>query len=313
MRRFSAAAALATLFAAPAWAQNFDNVVIKTEDLGAGLYMLVGAGGNIGLSVGADGVFMIDDQFAPLTPRIEAEVKRLTAADPAAAKSAWTKVGPVRFIINTHYHGDHTGGNEAWGGKRATLVAHDNVRARMVDPPASTFSGEKPKPSPAGGWPTLTFSDGVTFHLNGEIARVVHVPNAHTDGDALVHFEGPDVLHMGDVFFNGSFPYIDINAGGTIDGYIAAQKAALKLAGDKTKIIPGHGPLATKAELAATTAKLEGWRATIAGLVDLGVSWEDAVAAKPLDSDDAKWGQGFMKTDKFVEIVFKDLQARKEK
>jgi glyoxylase-like metal-dependent hydrolase (beta-lactamase superfamily II) len=213
-----------------------DNIDFKSTELTPGLHMIEGvggfAGGNMALSVGEDGVILIDDSLPPLSDKLIAAIAKITDQK-------------VDFVINTHVHGDHTGGNEAFGKAGATIVAHDNIRKRMLE--------GKPKDA----LPVLTFAHGLTFHLNGEEARVIHLAKAHTDGDAIIHFPGADVIHTGDICFNGMFPFIDLNSGGSVDGYIAGQEKIITMAGENTKIIPGHGPLATRADLEKNLAVLK--------------------------------------------------------
>ncbi|MBW8860923.1 MAG: MBL fold metallo-hydrolase, partial [Acidobacteria bacterium] len=248
MRRL---ALLVSFFALPAVAQqDFSKVDIRTEKLSDTVYMLTGAGGNLGLSVGEDSVFLVDDQFAPLTPKIEAAIAKITPK-------------PVKFVLNTHWHFDHTGGNENLGKAGALIVAHENVRKRMSVENFIEFLGMKTQPDPRGALPVVTFTSDVTFHLNGDEIYVAHVPKAHTDGDAIVHFRKSGVIHMGDTFFNKLYPFIDTSSGGTVEGVIAAADGALKVSNERTKIIPGHGPLATRAELQAYRDML----ATIAGRI----------------------------------------------
>ncbi|MEA3047327.1 MAG: cyclase [Sphingomonadales bacterium] len=229
-------ATLLLALAAPAAAQPaaMDQVRIRVERVAPGVAVLFGRGGNIGLSYGADGNIIVDDQYAPLTARILTAIREI---DP----------DPARFVINTHWHGDHTGGNENVGRTGAVIVAHDNVRRRMSV--EQLVRGDIVAPSPAGALPVVTFGEGVTFHLNGDDLRVVHVANAHTDGDALVHWTRANVLHMGDVFWNGMLPFIDLDSGGSIDGMIAGVVAALGIADERTIIIPGHGPIGRRADL----------------------------------------------------------------
>ncbi|MCP4249053.1 MAG: MBL fold metallo-hydrolase, partial [bacterium] len=211
---------------APAGAQDLEDVEIETTKVAENLYMLVGAGGNIGLSVGPDGAFLIDDQFAPLTEKITAAIKAVTEA-------------PIRFVVNTHWHFDHTGGNENLGKAGAVIVAHENVRRRMSTEQFIAAFDRRVPASPPGALPVITFADAVTFHLNGDELHVFHVAPAHTDGDSIVHFRKANVLHLGDTFFDGMYPFIDVSAGGSIAGMIEAVDRALKLCDDKTKIIPG--------------------------------------------------------------------------
>lgn len=299
MSRFAliAGSAVAAALAAPALAQSpFDDVAIETSDLGDGLYMLEGRGGNIGLSVGEDGVFMIDDQFAPLTDRIEAAIAEVAGA------------GDVRFIVNTHYHADHTGGNETLAGRGATVFAHENVRARLMEPQISTLSGETGEAAAPGAWPTVTFADAVTFHMNGETVRVIHAPHAHTDGDVIVHFVEADLFHMGDIFWNGLFPYIDLNAGGSIDGYIRTLDAVLEMSGEDTRFIAGHGALGDREDVAALRDMLGVARQRISEHVEAGDTLEATIEAAPL-ADYAAWGGFFIDEPTFVRLVYDDVIA----
>lgn len=274
--------------------QNFDKVEIKTQKLTDSVYMLIGAGGNMGLSVGPDGVFLIDDQFAPLTPKIEAAIKALTPK-------------PVTFVINTHWHSDHTGGNVNLGKAGALIVAQDNVRKRLSSDQFIELLGAKEKPMAKEGLPVITFSQSVNFHLNGDDIAVFHVPNAHTDGDAIIHFRKANIVHMGDVFFNGFYPFIDFSSGGTPDGFIAAVERVLAITDAQTKIIPGHGPLAGKAELVIYRDMLVGTIGKIKALVKQGKTIEEIVAAKPTADFDERWGKGFIAPARYIEMVMKGL------
>jgi glyoxylase-like metal-dependent hydrolase (beta-lactamase superfamily II) len=286
---------LLVLAAAPALAQqDFSKVEIQSLKVAEGIYMLTGAGGNIGLSVGTSGAYVIDDQYAPLSVKILAAIRDVTPH-------------PVRFVVNTHWHGDHTGGNESMGKAGALLVAHENVRRRMSTEQFMAAFGRKAPPSPEGALPVVTFTDAVTFHWNGEEIRVYHVPPAHTDGDAIVHFVKADVVHMGDVFFNGGYPFIDTSSGGRVDGVIGAAERVLAGIGEKTRVIPGHGPLGTKADLQAYRDVLKTLRDRIAKLKAEGKTRDQVVAAKPTADHDAKWGTGFMKGDVFTGLVFDSL------
>jgi cyclase len=281
--------------AMPAWAQqDFSKVEIKAEQLSDTVYMLTGAGGNIGLSIGEEAVFMVDDQFAPLTPKIQEAIGKLTPK-------------PVKFLVNTHWHFDHTGGNENFGKAGALIVAHENVRKRMSTDGFIEFLGMKFKAEPRVALPTITFTRDTVFNVNGDELHVMHVPNAHTDGDSIVHFRKSNVIHMGDTFFNKLYPFIDSSSGGSVAGVIANADRVLKMARDDTKIIPGHGPLASKADLKAFRDMLATARDRVSAQVKAGKTLEQTTAAKPLAELDAKWGQGFLKADAFVSILYKDL------
>ncbi|HTU12370.1 MAG TPA: MBL fold metallo-hydrolase [Allosphingosinicella sp.] len=235
-------AALIFCLATPALAQQPPaQPELRVERIAPGVAVLFGRGGNIGLSFGTDGNVLIDDQYAPATERVLAAVRTL---DP----------DPIRFVINTHWHGDHTGGNENLGRGGTVIVAHDNVRRRMSM--EQLVRGERVPPSPSGALPVITFSETTTFHLNGDELLVTHVHDAHTDGDSLVYWRRANVLHMGDTYFNGLLPFIDLDSGGSIDGAIRAVETALGLTNEQTRIIPGHGPIATRADLAAYLAML---------------------------------------------------------
>jgi cyclase len=290
------APALALALAAPIQAQqqDFSKVEVKAEKIAEGVYMLTGQGGNIGLSVVTSGIPVIDDQYAPLSDKILAMIKALTP-------------DPVRFVINTHWHGDHTGGNENLAKTGAFLVAHENVRKRMGSEQFISLFNQKVPASPEAALPVVTFAEGVTFHWNGDEVRAYHVAPAHTDGDTVVQLVKADVVHMGDCFFNGMYPFIDTSSGGKVDGVVAAADRVLAGVSDKTRIIPGHGPVASKADLQAYRDTLKAIRDRVAKLRAEGKTKEAAVAAKPSAEFDAKWGQGFVKPDVFVGIVYDSL------
>ena len=294
--RLYAAAAFLALAAPAAAQQDMSNVEIKVEKIAPGVAVLFGAGGNIGLSYGEDGNIIVDDQFAPLTEKIAAAVATLDR-------------DPVRFVINTHWHFDHTGGNENFGRRGAVILAHDNVRARMSTDQFLAALNQKVPASPKGALPVVTFAEGVTLHLNGDTLHVVHVANAHTDGDALVHWQKANVLHMGDTFFHRqSFPFVDLSSGGSIDGLVAAADKALALTNPQTRIIPGHGPVASRAELAAYRAMLVDIRTKVAAGIRAKRTLAQIQAAKPA----ARYGMpdGFIKPDQFVEAVYNSLTKK---
>ena len=271
--------------------RGFENVEIETVRVAPGVYMLIGAGGNIGLSVGEDGVFMIDDQFAPLTDRILAAVRKVTDQ-------------PVRFVVNTHWHGDHTGGNENLGKAGAILVAHENVRRRLsTDQFMKEFNRSVPA-RPEEALPVVTFTDALTFHWNGDALHVFHVEDAHTDGDAIIHFRRANVVHMGDTYFSGMYPFIDVSADGSIDGVIEAADRVLAFANERTRIIPGHGPLSGVSELRDYRDMLATVRDRIRPMVAAGKSRREVVESKPTRDFDEAWGGGFMKPDRWVGIVY---------
>ncbi len=271
--------------------RDFSKVTIKTVPVAAGIHMLVGAGGNIGVSSGVDGIFMVDDQFAPLTDKILAAVKKISDK-------------PVRFLLNTHWHFDHTGGNENMGKAGVTVIAHDNVRKTMSVPQMLKAFNMNVPASPKAALPVITFNDTATFHLNGETIHIRHLPPAHTDGDSFVHFKNADVIHAGDTYFNGLYPFIDVDHGGSIDGMIRAAGTILDVAGPSTKIIPGHGPLSDKAQLAAYREMLITVRDRLRLAVMNNRTLDQVIADKPTKDLDAKWGKGFLKPSAFVKIVY---------
>lgn len=277
----------------PAFAQqqDFSKVEIKTIKLGDTLYMLMGEGGNIGVSAGADGVYLIDDQYAPLSEKIMAAVKAISDK-------------PINYVVNTHWHGDHTGGNENFGKAGATIIAHEAVRARMEKGGELAAFKIVVPPAAAGALPVITFSDKAALHLNGETSHLIHVDPAHTDGDTIIHWPAANIIHTGDTFVNGFFPFVDISSGGRLDGIIKSADMVLALADDKTKIIPGHGPLATKADLARFRAMLATVRERVTAAKAAGKTAEEWAASKPLADLDAEWGKGFLPLDKFTQIVF---------
>ena len=277
--------------------RDFSDVEIKPTEVAAGVYMLEGAGGNIGLSTGEDGAFVIDDQFAPLSEKIMAAIASVTDS-------------PVEFLVNTHWHFDHTGGNENFGKSGAHIVAHDNVRKRLKEGMKAGDGLPEIAPAQAVALPVITFSKTISFHWNGQHIKVWHPENAHTDGDAIITFKDANVVHMGDVFFNGGYPFIDLRSGGDLDGYIATHEAVLTKIDDETKIIPGHGPLADKADLQRTVNMLKDVRNRIQALIDDGKTADEAVAADPLADLNGDWGQGFINGERMVRTAYASLSAK---
>jgi len=273
---------------------DFSKVEITTIPLGEGLAMLMGQGGNIAVSTGSDGPVIVDDQFAPLVPKIIASVNKLQA-------------GPVRFVINTHHHFDHTGGNEPFGKAGALIFAHDNVRVRMSTEQFSKLMDRSTPAAPAAALPVVTFADGVTLHWNGETIRVEHVAPAHTDGDSHVWFEKVNAVHMGDTFMNGFYPFVDIESGGTLVGLISSAEKVLAKANEQTKIIPGHGPLATRADLQTFHDMLVDVKGRIEKGIASGVTMEAFINSKPLADLEAEWGDGFLKTEQVITLMWMSL------
>ena len=288
LRTLSLIAAAASAFSA-AHAQNgLASVEIRSEQVADNIWMLRGAGGNLGLHAGEDAVFLIDDQFAPLTDKILAEIERLTGKG-------------VDFVLNTHYHGDHTGGNENLGEAGALIFGHENVRTRVIE------NNEAPANAPV-----VTFSDRQTFHINGENVRIFHVHHAHTDGDSFVYFENANVLHGGDLLFEvaiGSFPFIDLRGGGSVSGAIEAVNSMLKFTDEDTVVLPGHGDVMDRDDLIAYRLMLTTIRDNVQALIDEGKTKEEIVAAKPAEAYRTGRVGGFISEDVFVATVYDSLTA----
>ncbi|RRQ48075.1 MBL fold metallo-hydrolase [Maribacter algicola] len=264
--------------------RDFSDVEITSEKLTENVYVLFGAGGNIGLAIGQDAAYLIDDQFGPLTEKIVAHVQTITDK-------------PINFVLNTHMHGDHTGGNENLANAGAIIIAHENVRERMA-------RAEEPQPKEA--WPVVTFNDKMTLYLkNGKSVHAMHVNPAHTDGDTYYYFPNDNVIHMGDNFFSGRYPYIDLGSGGDIDGLISNTKMALELIDDETKIIPGHGAVSSKSDLKEYTEILITLRERIKEARDSGKSLEEVQKMGISKEWDESHGQGFINADRIVEFIYK--------
>ncbi len=268
---------------------DWDEIEIKTTDIGDGIYTLAGMGGTIGVSVGEDGVFLIDDQFQPLADKILAAIADITDK-------------PIRFVVNTHWHGDHRGSNAEMAAAGGLLVAHDNVRVRMA--------AEGPQQAAPEALPVVTFSDSVTFHFNGHEIAVLHPIDAHTDGDAVVHFVEIDVIHAGDILFNGIYPFIDLDSGGTIEGFLHAMEVIESMAGPDTRIIAGHGDAsATDDDMRKNIAMLKTTRDRVQALIDEGKTLDEVKAANPLSDYNDEWSWPFINGDTFTEILYRGLSA----
>lgn len=301
-RRLAPAALLLSFAALPAAAQevDWDAVEITSEELGGGVHVLFGRGGNIGVSVGEDGVLLVDDQYAPLTEKIVAAVRSISEQ-------------PIRFVVNTHWHGDHTGGNENLGKAGSLIVAHRNVRRRMNPADFADLVGRSNQAAPEA-LPVVTFEQDVTLHWNGLAIEARHRPRAHTDGDSTIFFRGANVVHMGDLFFNGAFPFIDVDSGGGIDGMIAAAEAVAASTDGATKIIPGHGPVTDRATLVRYAEALRAARERIQERVEAGQSEDEAAgdyaAIVTGIGNDIGWSPdaaGFVNAERFVRLVHRSL------
>lgn len=292
-----AALSIGLVATAPALAQrDFSDVEITTTEVADGVYMLTGAGGNIGVSAGPDGIILVDDQYAPLTEKILAALAKIPG-------------GPVRFALNTHWHGDHVGGNEQLGKAGTVIVAHDNVRLRLsTDQRTEAYDADVPA-SPKDALPVVTFNEAVTFHFNGEEIHAFHVAPAHTDGDSVVHFRNANVVHAGDVYWT-MYPFVDSSSGGSMDGMIDAIDRILELVDADTKIIPGHGRLSNAEEMRSYREMLATVRDRVAGMIDAGKTVEDVLAAKPTAEFDDRWGQGFMRPERWLSIVYDNLKKQ---
>jgi glyoxylase-like metal-dependent hydrolase (beta-lactamase superfamily II) len=280
-----------SLLAAPVFAQgqpDFSQVQIKVHAVAGNVHYLEGQGGNVGVLVGDDGLLMIDDQFAPLSEKLVAAMKTLSNK-------------PIRMLVNTHLHGDHTGGNENFGKMGIDIVAHDNVRVRLA---RGVNNGP---PSPAAALPVVTFGDQMTLHLNGETVRIGKLPPAHTDGDSYIHFVNADVIHAGDVFRTVGYPGVDFGNGGTVKGTIAALQALVDMAGPNTKILPGHGVVSTRADVAAFRDLTVELQKRFTDLIRQGMTLEQVVAAKPVADLEAKYGSSERLIPAFYNAVKAEL------
>ncbi len=270
--------------------RDFSNVRIKTTHVAGNIYMLEGSGGNIGLSVGDDGVLLVDDQFAPLADKIKAAIGKLSKGKP-------------KFVLNTHWHGDHTGGNVEFG-RDAPIIAHTNVRTRLATGQKSR--GRVIEPSPPEALPVITFDESLSIHFNGEEIRVIHFPHGHTDGDSVIFFGGSNVVHMGDDFFAGRFPFVDLASGGDVEGLSTnVAEVIAKLPAD-VKIIPGHGPLSSLVDLKAYHRMLVETTDVMRKRISAGKTLQQ-IKAEGLPDKWQSWGTGFISTDRWIETIYKSL------
>lgn len=276
--------------------QDFSKVQIKATKVAGNVYMLQGSGGNIGVSVGADGILIVDDQFAPLADKIRAALKELGQ-------------GKLRFILNTHWHGDHTGGNVVFG-PEATIIAHDNVRKRLsTEQKSEVFKSTTPA-SPKEALPVITFGQSLSVHFNGEEIRVIHYPQGHTDGDSVIFFTTSNVIHLGDDFFAGRFPFVDLESGGSIEGLTKNIGEIITQIPDGAKLIPGHGPLSTLEDLKSYHRMLQQTTDIVRQKMTAGKTLEQ-IKSEGLPEEWKPWGTGFIKTDLWIETIYKSLNAKK--
>ena len=273
--------------------QDFSKVQIKATKVAGNVYMLQGSGGNIGVSVGADGILIVDDQFAPLADKIRAALKELGQ-------------GKLRFILNTHWHGDHTGGNVVFG-PEATIIAHDNVRKRLsTEQKSEVFKNTTPA-SPKEALPVITFGQSLSVHFNGEEIRVIHYPQGHTDGDSVIFFTTSNVVHLGDDFFAGRFPFVDLESGGSIEGLTKNVGEIITQIPDGAKLIPGHGPLSTIDDLKSYHRMLQQTTDIVRQKMTAGKTVEQ-IKSEGLPEEWKPWGTGFIKTDLWIETIYRSLK-----
>jgi cyclase len=277
--------------------QNFDKVEIKVTKVAGTVYMLQGAGGNIGVSIGEDGIVIVDDEFAPLAEKIKAALKGITDK-------------PVKFVLNTHWHGDHTGGNAQFG-ETAPIIAQTNVRKRLME--GRKAPGNDIPPAPKAALPVITFDQDLTVHLNGEDIRAIHFPAGHTDGDAVIFFPHSNVVHMGDDFVTYGFPFIDLASGGSVKGMISGVEKVLSQVPPDVKIIPGHGPLSTVTQVRDYVAMLKETSAIVQRGIDEHKTVDQLKQENVLGAYSEKWSPkgAFIDTNKFIETLYNDLSGKK--
>ena len=275
--------------------QDFSKVEIKVEKVAGNIYMLQGAGGNIGVSVGSDGILIVDDQYAPLADKIKAALKTLNE-------------GKLKFVLNTHWHGDHTGGNVVFG-PEAPVIAHDNVRKRLsTEQRIEVFKSTVPA-SPKEAWPVITFGQSLSVHFNGEEIKVIHFPQGHTDGDSVIFFTGSNVVHMGDDFFAGRFPFVDLGSGGTVEGLTRNIGEILGKLPAGVKLIPGHGPISTADDLKLYHRMLVETTDIVRKKIAAGKTLAE-IKTEGLPEEWKAWGTGFIKADLWIETIHTSLSKK---
>lgn len=275
-----------------------ENVTINTTKLSNNTYMLKGSGGNIIVSVGQDGVFMVDDQFAPLTEKIKEAISNITDQ-------------PIKFVINTHWHSDHTGGNENFGELGAVIISHDNVRERLSTEQFLAFFNRTVAPLPEKGLPIITFSDNMTIFQNGDEIWIIHVDNGHTDGDSIVYFTKNNVIHVGDDFNDKTYPFIDISSGGSIDGLISSLQTISSLIDDETKVVSGHSEISNKTKVNAFITMLKDVRQNVSQLIQNGESLEEIIASQPTSKyNEIYYDHSTFKPEDFIAMVYQSLTMK---
>jgi glyoxylase-like metal-dependent hydrolase (beta-lactamase superfamily II) len=296
MKKIFAAVLIACFSATVAYAQqDLSKVEITATKVAGNVYMLQGAGGNIGVSVGPDGILIVDDQFAPLADKIRTALKSLNE-------------GRLKFILNTHWHGDHTGSNAVFG-PEATIIAQTNVRKRLSTEQKSEFFKSTTPASPKEAWPVITFDSSLSVHFNGEEIRAIHFPQGHTDGDSIIFFTTSNVIHLGDEFFAGMFPFVDLESGGSVEGLTKNIGNLIPKIPAGAKLIPGHGPISTVEELKTYHHML----VTTTDIVRKKIAEKktlEQIKAEGLPAEWQSWGTGFIKTDLWLEIVYRSLGAK---
>lgn len=279
-----------------AFSQKFEDVEIKSAKLSDDVYVITGKGGNLGLLIGKDGNILIDDQFAPLTNKILDVIHNLTNQ-------------PIKFLINTHWHPDHTGGNENFGKLGSLIISHENVRERLSTEQFIEFMERKIKPLPVEALPIITFTDSISFHIKNETVQIFHFPNAHTDGDSMIYFKENNILHTGDIFVKNRYPFIDTSSHGTIDGIIGALEKIIPLLNKESLIIPGHGDISNLTDLYEYLSMLQDVRNNISSQINKGYSIKQILESNPTSPFDHKYGNDkFITPNDFVISVFQSLQ-----